>query len=385
MPTRSATGHRLTHSASWPTSTRNPPSGSSSSAGALHRLSTDFSLLPEMETDFHFQLSARQRIQTQLRRWRHHAIFGIVENKLLCHSLLATLLSRAGAADGGPLGGGAVRQAPMLYGAFATKSLGAWPRYERQGLLAALGDRREFVLKSATNGGGADVLIMTRARWEREGWTGHNVSAYAERFLSQRWFSEWGQRYEHRAVVVQENLSPPAAALPPSNSAEADTAAGALLGASSGLAFEIKANVAFGRLGSARLFVLPKAESVHLELSFCEAGKVTCSGTRCVGGGKVCAAYCKRAVTMLASVGNALESLATLLTSRLAADWYRLDVFVSEAGAGGKLGIRKETSEKEVGSHAPYTLPTPHTPQYHHNTPQHPTHTHTALRPLPRT
>lgn len=39
--------------------------------------------------------------------------------------------------------------------------MGAWPRYDRAQLEASLEGQRRFVLKSATNGGGADVLLMT--------------------------------------------------------------------------------------------------------------------------------------------------------------------------------------------------------------------------------
>ena len=323
---RSAAGHRLSYSAAWPLAGHEEGAGGDGAGAAdaatpALALSTDFSLLPEIRKIYRYELSARERIQLQLRRWRRHPIFGIVENKLLCGSMLASLIAERGIPK--------VRQAPIIYGAFATKRLGRWPRYERDALEGALRGRRDFVLKSATNGGGADVLIMTAARWEREGWRLSNVSDYAERFLRNRWFSEWGQQYEHRAVVVQENVAAAAASVRTSGRTAAP-----------GLTFEIKANVAFGRLGTARLFVLPKADSVHLELSFCEAGRLTCSGTRCVGGARVCADYCRRAVSMLSSVAPSLESLVHHLTSTLAADWLRIDTFVTERdGEGGLVDL----------------------------------------------
>ena len=91
--------------------------------------------------------------------------------------------------------------------------MGEWPRYERAAFLGALRrlERMDFVLKSATNGGNVDVLVMDRAKWEREGWTVAKLADYAERFVDPRngaakWWSEWGQVYEHRAVIAQENV-----------------------------------------------------------------------------------------------------------------------------------------------------------------------------------
>ena len=200
-------------------------------------------------------LTARERLRLQLARWRRAPLFGIIENKLLARTFLSSLRTR-------------VAQAPIIYGAFATKSLGGWPKYDPSQLLLALGTQRHFVLKSATNGGGADVLIMTPERWQQEGWTAENVTQYAERFMCHkdpcafpgvkaRWFSEWGQKYEHRGVVVQESIIPM-------------SANGSDLTEDTSLTFEMKANVAFGQVGSARLYVLPKER--------CDLSQ-TCTGT----------------------------------------------------------------------------------------------------------
>ena len=289
-----------------------------------HRLSTHFSLLPEIGTARAYTLGARERIQLQLRRWRQHPTFGIIENKLLAHSLIRSIVSAHTSWQ--------VRQAPILYGAFATKALGVWPKYERAELIRALQGRHDFVLKSATNGGGADVLIMTQDRWQREGWRQSNVTAYAERFLAGRQYSEWGQRYEHRAVLLQANVLQETSKLPTPSIMSPSTRS---------LAFEVKVNVAFGQLGSARLLLMPKAEAAHLALSFCDAGKVICSSLRCSGGGgrDLCDSYCRRAVRMLSNVAPSLEELARNLTAVLAADWFRLDVFVMEDGVGGKVDL----------------------------------------------
>lgn len=193
-------------------------------------LSPYFSLLPEIGAS---NFAPADRIKLMLRRYRAQPIFGVIENKLLLHTYL---------------GSQHVPQAPVLYGAFATKALGAWPRYERAALEAAIAGRTQFVLKSATNGGGTDVLLMNPVRWHAEGWRMANVSAYAEAFLSPhaaRWVSEWGQRYEHRGVIVQETIAVPAAG------AGAETAVGA-----SEKALETAAETASAAAARVRLFEL---------------------------------------------------------------------------------------------------------------------------------
>ena len=69
-------------------------------------ISDDFWLLPEVAAPF----EGTERVMAQLKRWRAGATFGLMENKLLSHSLLEALN---------------VPQPAVLYGAFATKSLGA--------------------------------------------------------------------------------------------------------------------------------------------------------------------------------------------------------------------------------------------------------------------
>tara|TARA_B100000795_G_C22773824_1_gene429093 strand:- start:20 stop:538 length:519 start_codon:yes stop_codon:yes gene_type:complete len=133
-----------------------------------------------------YELSAPLRVQLQLRRWRRDPIFGIIENKLLQATLLSSIEN--------------ARQAPVVYGAFATKAMGAWPRWSRTSLERALEGKRHFVLKSATNGGGADVLIMTEERWRHEGWRVENVSRYAG-----RWMEKGAPR-----SPIPEHFTPPA-------------------------------------------------------------------------------------------------------------------------------------------------------------------------------
>ena len=262
-----------------------------------------FSLLPEVR-EAGYRLTPRARIELMMRRWRREPLFGVIENKLLSHTLLASLH---------------VPRVTIVYGAFATKSLGRWPKYDREYLedaIAGLGpsSSRAFVLKSATNGGGADVLLMTPERWRSEGWSMRNVTAYAEKFLRTRWYSEWGQRYEHRGVVVQSTFGE----------------------AGSGTTIELKVHVAFGQLGSGRVYLMPKDDSMHLEISFCEMGRVACSGLRCVGGKDACVAQCEKSLSMLTKVALPLNRLVRAASSLLGADWLRIDVFVSQ-GANGSM------------------------------------------------
>lgn len=71
----------ILHSVAWP----DPPNSS-----ATPPLSDSFSLLPEIR-DAAYALTPRARIELQMRRWRREPIFGVVENKLLAHTLLASL------------------------------------------------------------------------------------------------------------------------------------------------------------------------------------------------------------------------------------------------------------------------------------------------------
>ena len=137
--------------------------GGGGSAAAQYRLlSTDFSLAPDITDLSEAGFDGTRRVGLMMTRWRRGATFGVLENKLLAHTLLQAL---------------EIPQADVLYGSFATKALGAWPRYNRTALLRSLAQHgRSFVLKSATNGGNADVLVMTPSKWAAGGWTKAKVA-----------------------------------------------------------------------------------------------------------------------------------------------------------------------------------------------------------------
>ena len=83
--------------------------------------------------------------------------------------------------------------------------------------------------------------------------------------------------------------------------------------------------MAFGVLGLGRLFPLPKADSMHVEISFCNQGRADCAGLRCLSGRRACAELCARAHSLLSRAASQLASLAHNLAVALAADWFRLD------------------------------------------------------------
>jgi len=251
------------------------------------------------------KFAGTERVTAQLSRWRQGPTFGLMENKLLAHSLLDALH---------------VPQPEVIYGAFATKPLGRWPAYSRANFTRALHGKRHFVLKSATNGGNSDVLVMTPARWEAESWNPAKLIDFVERFVRRehvkaKWWSEWGQVFEHRAVIVQESLSP--------KSREG-------FGCSEGeLILEAKVHAPLGVLASGRLQALPFDSNSYLDVTFEAAGAIRCLGGRNLANAT---ALCSRAVRLLLHHRTQLEAVAAKVTRALGADWMRLDVFLSEAG-----------------------------------------------------
>eukprot|EP00965_Chrysotila_dentata_P165873 5476462-Pleurochrysis_carterae.AAC.1 len=133
--------------------------------------------------------------------YRSGRTFGILENKLLTHSVLTNL---------------SIPALPVLYGAFAYTPLGEWPVYSRDALTDALrayglGPRVPFVVKPASDGTNYGILIMEPSRWQRENWTEQLVVRHVERFLLKPG-SSWGQWYEQRGVVVEPMYTHGAAA-----------------------------------------------------------------------------------------------------------------------------------------------------------------------------
>ena len=146
----------------------------------------------------HYRISSVDRISLMLRRYRQGRTPAIMENKLLAHTLLRSM--------GAPV-------APILYGAFGGRALGGWPRYDRAGLVAAIQRlrRKDFVLKSATDGMSHNLLLMSDARWRAEAWSATKAAALVESWILPQpdshnqsgWYTRWGQRHEHRGMLLQ--------------------------------------------------------------------------------------------------------------------------------------------------------------------------------------
>ena len=289
----------------------------------LHRVSTDFNLLPEIR-ELGDAFNGTRRLELQMRRWRNGATFGMLENKLLGHSFLDAL---------------DVPQVATLYGGFASRAMGRWPRYEAASLVKAIHGSHRFVLKAASGGGAEGVLVMTPERWQRENWTELKVVEFAEQII-RRPCSLWGQRFEHAGVVVQESVWP-----------DGDTI----------FQVEVKAHVVFGKLGKARLFIFPAAnESVvghktdpnrwggRARVSYCEQTpkcKIVSQGPVARRADK---SMCGKLVMMLSQSSAQVSRMAKKVAAAVAADWFRFDFFLTEQRGGG---IRLLVNEVTYPSH----------------------------------
>lgn len=162
---------------------------------------TSFPLNPDFDLQSKLgdlaSFSSATRLHIMGRQYREGRTQAMLENKLLVTSLLRRLQIPA------------VR---VLYGGFASHALGEWPQYKRTDFAAALrsliiAGKRQFVLKSATDGMSQNILIMNADKWTSQGWTVDRVTQTAEEMILQNgsgWFTHWGQKFEHRGVLLQE-------------------------------------------------------------------------------------------------------------------------------------------------------------------------------------
>ena len=142
---------------------------------------------------------------------------------------------------------------------------------------------------------------MDPAKWQRDRWTAAKLADYAERFVDPgnghaKWWSEWGQVYEHRAVIIQENV------LTERQQGGFGSAVGVLL-------VEAKVHVAFGRPVAGRIQALPFDGNTFLDVAFSPSDP---SDVRCLGGRKVAdeAAQCARVSALLDRLGPRLAAAA---------------------------------------------------------------------------
>ena len=105
---------------------------------ATWRINSDFCLLSELKS-LRFHLSYTQRVALMSRRFRMKRTFGVMENKLLAHSLLRELN---------------VSTPDIYYGAFSHEAMGDWPRYSSATLARVLSkvEPSRWVLKTISGG-----------------------------------------------------------------------------------------------------------------------------------------------------------------------------------------------------------------------------------------
>jgi hypothetical protein len=219
-----------------------------------YRLNDDFSLFYEMNALRNPKaLTAHRdmRIVWQMRLFRNSPIVGLMENKLLCHSLLVSL---------------GIPKAEIYYGAFASKAMGEWPRYDRDDFIAKLKKVPQvfkdhlFVIKPATGDNAAGTIIMNHKKWIDEGWSLDLLADHVEDLFDVT-ESPWGQKYEHFGVLVQQSVL--------SQESNTEFHKGSL-DRNASLIFEIKPHVVFdGLLCDGSLNLVPFNPEYYMNIDFC--------------------------------------------------------------------------------------------------------------------
>ena len=238
------------------------------------------------------------RLRLMMGAYRRAKTLGVLENKLLCHTVVKNLGMPA---------------VPVLYGAFAHTALGEWPAYDQKALYAALrrhglGARRPFVVKPASDGTNYGLLVMEPKRWRRENWTEALVARHVERFLYKE-KSSWGQWYEQRGVVVQAHYTD-------------DAPAGARW--PNGMA-EFNVLVQLGKPVHIRVQQIPKAKGTGcFDVLLRPNGTYRCLPTgSCPQPYETCVNTTWDVTRMLAPMRSYVARLATFF----GADWFRFDYF----------------------------------------------------------
>jgi hypothetical protein len=219
-----------------------------------YRLNDDFSLFYEMNALRNpTELTAHRnmRIVWQMRLFRKSPIVGLMENKLLCHSLLVSL---------------GIPKAEIYYGAFASKAMGEWPRYDRDDFIAKLKKVPQvfkdhlFVIKPATGDNAAGTIIMNNKKWIDEGWSLDLLADHVEDLFDVT-ESAWGQKYEHLGVLIQQSVL--------SQESNTEFYKGSF-DRNTSLIFEIKPHVVFdGLLCDGSLNLVPFNPDYCMHIDFC--------------------------------------------------------------------------------------------------------------------
>jgi hypothetical protein len=272
-----------------------------------YRLNSDFSLFYEMNSlssvDELFEDSfACYRWQARL--FRTSPVFGLIENKLLCHSLLVAM---------------GIPKAEIYYGGFATKAMSVWPQYDRDDFIETLKNTPPvaqdhlFVVKPATGSFAEDVIGDERQKVGRRRM--EKLADYVESILNVS-ESMWGANYEHIGVLVQQSVLP--------QEANTDIGSGAF---DENAVFEMKAHVVFGELTHTGLIPVPHNIDAAIYFSFCEGDSNLLYATNSYGANSHLWEIVKPTIPT-----KRLWRIARRLTHVFGADWFHLDVFMDLNG-----------------------------------------------------
>lgn len=275
------------------------------------RLNEDFSLFYDMNSlideDELIENPHDTRIVWQRRLFRKGATFALMENKLLCHSLLLSY---------------GIPKAEIYYGAFASKAMGEWPEYDRNDFISTLKtipqvtEDHLFVMKPATGQNSEGTIVMNHKKWIEEGWSFERLADQVEAYFSIT-ASYWGQQYEHLGVVVQQSV------LSQDNVVEFH--AGSFENISS-LVFEFEPHVVFGTLCGGELHLVPHNEDYHLKINYCHGD----ARLQDVSG--VDPSVWEIIQPKLLQSPGRLAKTAKRIAHAFGADWFRLDVFIDLNG-----------------------------------------------------
>jgi len=283
-------------------------------------INSDFDLLAELSRE-EFAVSPARRIELMMSRYQTRPIFGIIENKLLAHSLLHAL---------------GVPQLPMEYGALARHQLGEWATLDEPKMNAALqrvhAMPRGAVIKAATDGGSANILLLTGfgklpngslqfrvdrhdgTRWRRFKWATEAVVSQVHAMLAPGRAApsaRWRQRFEHRGVLLQQRY----------RCAQHECSGHQLL--------ELKVHVVFGRISCFVAERVPVRFDDSIYVSIADDGSLNCwrnetGRTRDASDKFDCANLLPLVTAQLSRLSDAGANIAAALL----ADWFRMDLFL---------------------------------------------------------
>ena len=319
-------------------------------------LSDDFNLKRELRARGCMRRTAERalicitpstRVELQMARYRTRPIFGVVENKLIMRSLLLAL---------------GVPTLPVEYGALGPGGVGGgalcgWRPLDEGKLRASLelchGRARGTVLKPATDGGNVGLLLLTGNGTAPNGslrfdTRRHNGSAWVAQPLSIEALlsharaivgesapsRRWDMRYELRGVLLQPQY--------PCSQPECARARGAPP------PVEAKVHVVFGSLSCIIVEAVPVKYNDSLYVTVRDNRLVEHHCSRSAGHAHSAAGFtCERIEALVRPMLPKLAELAARISAALAADWFRMDVFMDGSGEHG-LRVNEVTYPSHV-------------------------------------